>query len=64
MKILFFAKLEDKACNQIDCDQSHNQGGRDDDGFVTVGVKLIHQDKERQNGVKDIDYGYHFNILI
>ena len=64
MKILLSAKLKDKASNRIDCDQSHNQGRRDDNVFITVRVKLIHQDKERQYGVSEIDYGYHFNMLV
>jgi hypothetical protein len=64
LKVLLFSKLKDQASNRIDCDQSHNQERRDDNGFITVRVKLIPQDKERQYGVSEIDYGYHFNILV
>jgi hypothetical protein len=60
MKVLF-SKLQDQADDKIDCDQNRKQKWRDDNGFVAVRVKLIHQDKERQHGVDGIDYGYHFN---
>jgi hypothetical protein len=63
LEVGFFSKLKDQACDQIYRDQDHNQGRRDDDGFVTLRVKLIPQDKERQQGVNGINYSYHFCIV-
>ena len=63
LEVLFFSNLKNEAYDQIDRDHDNNQGRRDGDGFVTLRVKLIPQDKERQQGINGINYSYHFCIV-